>query len=75
MLLWYFMFQDLREVEHDPQLADIAIALRATIIGLFVVGLSLDMLTYKYTWLAFSLVAMTRSAWIMRRDAQAAAPE
>lgn len=61
MTLWYLQFRDLAEVRVDGVIGDVCIALRAGILGLFIAGFSLDLMSYKYTWLAFSLIAMMRS--------------
>ena len=67
LVLWYAMFRELREAEHDAVFGDLAMALRASVLGLFVAGFSLDLLMYKYTWLTFALVAMVRSAFLRRQ--------
>ncbi|MGZ3541035.1 MAG: hypothetical protein ACXVAF_07570, partial [Vulcanimicrobiaceae bacterium] len=38
------------------------VALEAALIGLFVAAMFVDMMIWKYLWLAFILVAMTRNA-------------
>ncbi|MGZ5143394.1 MAG: O-antigen ligase family protein [Burkholderiales bacterium] len=62
LAVWYLEFRDLAHVQGEDLVADVCTALRAGILGLFVTGFSLDLMTYKYTWLAFSLVALMRSA-------------
>ncbi len=62
MALWYSIFHDVTEAQYEWPLRSIALAVRASIIGLLVAGFSLDLLMYKYTWLAFSLAALARSA-------------
>lgn len=64
MALWYVLFRDLAAVADEGVFGDICIALRAGVLGLFVAGFSLDLMAYKYTWLAFSLVAILRSTLI-----------
>lgn len=61
MAVWLFAIRELHYVRGDKLVKDICVALSAGIVGLFVAGLSLDLMIYKYTWLAFALVALMRS--------------
>ena len=61
LAVWYYVFSDLADVEGERSVVDICMALRAGIIGLFVAGISLDMMHVKFVWLAFSLVVMLRA--------------
>lgn len=72
LLFWYLVFVELRGVERDPVFGDVSIAIRASVLGLFVAGFSLDLLAYKETWLVFSLVALTRSAFLADQSPRAA---
>jgi hypothetical protein len=64
MAFWYLEFRDLARVDANGLAVDICTALRSGIVGIFVAGFSLSLMTSKYTWLAFSLVALMRSALI-----------
>jgi O-Antigen ligase len=61
MLFWYYSFRELAHVPGGTVYSDLCIGLRAGILGLFIAGFSLDLMTYKYTWLALSLVAVMRA--------------
>jgi hypothetical protein len=76
MALWYLQFRQLNHAEASGEAADFCTALQAAVIGLFVTGISLQIMESKYTWLTFSLVAVMRSALLTRRSNQplAAAP-
>jgi hypothetical protein len=67
--LWYTQFAQLRFVNEDEGSYDVCIALQAGILGLFVAGLSLDLMLTKYTWIAFAIVALMRTA-LGARDAE-----
>jgi O-antigen ligase len=62
LAVWYTQFRVLRAVANNDRMHDIALALQAGVLGLFVSGLSLSLMLYKYTWLTFGLVALVRSA-------------
>ena len=64
MAFWYLEFRDLAHVNAKGLVVDICTALRAGVVSIFVAGLFLSLMTSKYTWLAFSLVALMRSALI-----------
>jgi hypothetical protein len=64
IVFWYLEFRDLAHVNASGLVVDICSALRAGILGIFVAGFFLSLMTSKYTWLAFSLVALMRSALI-----------
>jgi O-Antigen ligase len=64
--LWYTQFRVLAYVRtNDKLIVDVCIALSAGVLGLFVDGFSLSLMLSKYTWLAFSLVALMRSALVV----------
>lgn len=64
MAVWYYMFREPVHAVGGGWMSDVALGLRAGVLGLFVAGFSLDLMMYKYTWLTFALVALTRSALI-----------
>jgi hypothetical protein len=61
LAFWYLMFRDLADVRVNGLAFDICTALRASVLGLFVVGITLDLMEYKFTWLVFSLISAMRS--------------
>lgn len=61
LVFWYVQFRELSDVRADHPFADTCIALRAGVLGLFVAGFSLNLMEYKFTWLLFSLIAVTRT--------------
>jgi O-Antigen ligase len=61
MAVWFVAVRELHHVRGDAEINDTCIALSAGIFGLFIAGLSLDLFDYKYTWLAFMLIALMRS--------------
>jgi O-antigen ligase len=73
LVLWYCMFRNLASIHADGLAKDICLGLRAAVLGLFVAGLSLDLMMEKYTWLLFALVVMVGST--LRADEQAQEPE
>jgi O-antigen ligase len=58
---FYMQFRMLRDIHPSDDLSDIAIALEAATVGMFVVGLFLGTLQLKSTWLLFGVTAMARS--------------
>lgn len=59
---WWYQFRALHFIPADNPLFSLRTALEAGVAGLFVAGFFLDIMTEKYLWLAFILVALTRNA-------------
>lgn len=59
---WYLQFRELAHIPGGSLGGDLSLALRAGVLGLFVAGASLSIMTSKYTWAAFALIALMRSA-------------
>lgn len=59
--LWYLQFRELAFVPGGHPFADLCIALRAGVLGLLVAGFGLNLMEYKFTWLLFALIAVSRS--------------
>ena len=55
-------FRALRTVDRTNPLYDYRIALEAALIALAAVSLTVDLFTYKYAWLAFSLIVLLRNS-------------
>lgn len=66
LAFWYRQFVELRSVRSTQIVENVCLALRASVLGLFISGLSLDLFTAKYTWMTFSLVAMMRTVFLKR---------
>jgi putative inorganic carbon (HCO3(-)) transporter len=58
---WYWQFRVLRFVPRDSGFFDTRIALESATIGLFIAAQFLLIMTGKFTWLLFCLMAATRS--------------
>ncbi len=59
---WVAQVRQLRGIARDSRLYPTRVALEASLIALFVASIFLDTMTQKYLWLAFMLVALTRTA-------------
>lgn len=62
MTFWYLQFRELAYVRTPGAVSDVCVALCAGVLGVFVSGLSLNLMEYKNTWLLFCLIAMSRNA-------------
>lgn len=64
---WAAQFMMLREIPpQDPEYAQ-RVALEASMIGVFFAALFLDVMTFKYVWLVFMMIALVRNAHYLRR--------
>lgn len=67
MAAWVSQFFMLRAIEPtEPEYA-LRVAAEAAVLGIFVAALFLDVMTFKYVWLAFMFIAMLRNAHLRRR--------
>jgi hypothetical protein len=72
LFAWWAQFRTLREIgPGEGGWRDARLALEATTIALFVSALSLDLLTFKYTWLALSAAWIVYAAYRSRPAARA----
>lgn len=62
LLAWFMSLRQTWNVRADHPLAPIAYGAEAACAGLFVTALTLDMLWFKYLWLAFMVGVMTSNA-------------
>jgi O-antigen ligase len=62
---WWAQYRSLRSIGPDNPLHSLRIGLEAALVAIFVASLFLGTLTYKYLWLVFMLMALTRSAAIV----------
>jgi O-antigen ligase len=63
---WWMQFRSLQSIGASSELYPLRIALEAALIGLFVAGLFLGTLTYKYLWLTFMLAMIVRNAELVK---------
>lgn len=62
VVAWVMQFRSMRSVRPDDPLYAARTAVEGAILGLFVAGLFLDVMTTKYLWLAFMLAMLVRNA-------------
>lgn len=60
----FFMLRDITPADPDYPLR---VAGEAAVLGIFVAALFLDVMTFKYVWLAFMFIAILRNAHLRRR--------
>lgn len=63
-------FRALRKIDKTNPLYDYRTTLEAALVALVAVSLTVDLFTYKYAWLAFSLIALIRNASVSVPRAQ-----
>lgn len=61
---WFFQFRIVRAIPRSSPLYSARVAIEAGTLGLFVNALSVDLMFYKYLWVAFMLGAFVRSAYL-----------
>lgn len=64
---WVAQFYMLRDIEPTEPEYPLRVAAEAAVLGIFVAALFLDVMTFKYVWLAFMFIAMIRNAHLRRR--------
>jgi O-antigen ligase len=57
VFMW-FQFRQLRVIHRTNDLYDYRIALEAAFLAIVAVSLTIDLFTYKYAWLVFSMIAL-----------------
>lgn len=62
---WVGQFRLLENIPPADTRYPLRLALEATLIGLFVCGLFADIMIWKYVWVAFMLVVMTRNTTVI----------
>lgn len=68
---WVLQFRTTERIPRTSVLGGVRSAIEAGTIGLFVVAMTVDIMWYKYLWIAFMLAIMARNAWLA--DARPAA--
>ena len=61
LLAWKAQFSALRFIGREHRLYALRVAIEGAILGLFVSGMFLDLMTEKYLWLIFILAALTHN--------------
>ena len=64
---WWKSARSLKVITPESALYSVRLALEATMLGLFVAALFLDMVQDKYLWLALIVIALTRNAELVTR--------
>jgi O-antigen ligase len=59
---WWAQFRTLRSIAPESDLYSLRVALEAALIALFVASMFLGTVNYKYLWLVFMMVMLTRNA-------------
>jgi O-antigen ligase len=67
---WFFQFRIVSAIPRSSPLFDARIAIEAGTLGLFINSLSVDLMFYKYLWVAFMLGAFVRSAYVSQTPAR-----
>lgn len=67
LLAWGSQFYMLRAIEPTEPEYPLRVAAEAAVLGIFVAALFLDVMTFKYVWLAFMFIAILRNAHLRRR--------
>lgn len=73
LLGWWTQFRAVRHVDETDARYPVRLCLEASLIGLFVAGLTADIMLVKCSWLAFMLVNLTRNTVPVQRTAAAPA--
>jgi O-antigen ligase len=71
---WIGQYRELRAIHESDPLYPLRLALEAGLIGLFVAGMFADIMTMKYTWTVFILIALARNAVFCERKARVHVP-
>jgi O-antigen ligase len=64
---WVAQFFMLRDVAPSEPEYPLRVAAEASVLGIFIAALFLDVMNFKYVWLAFMFVAIIRNAHYIRR--------
>lgn len=67
LFAWFWQFKSLDFIRPGDPLYDLRVALQAGMVGLFVAALFVDVMWYKYVWLAFGMVALACNLAVQAR--------
>lgn len=68
LIAWYLQFRTVSKISRDSSFGAVRSAIEAGTIGLFMVAMAVDLMWYKYLWIAFMLGVLARNAWITSAD-------
>ncbi|MGC1381267.1 MAG: O-antigen ligase family protein [Candidatus Baltobacteraceae bacterium] len=63
LIAWFFFesFRSLRTIKRDSALYDYRVMMEAALLATIAVSMTIDLFTYKYAWLVFSMAALLRN--------------
>jgi O-antigen ligase len=69
LLVWFFcaQFRSLKDIGKTSELYDDRVTMEAALIAIIGVSMTIDLFTYKYAWLVFSMIALLRNASLPSR--------
>jgi O-antigen ligase len=64
LLGWFFwaQFRSLKDIGKTNELFDDRVTMEAALVAIIGVSMTIDLFTYKYAWLVFSMIALLRNA-------------
>ena len=64
LLGWFFwaQFRSLKDISKTSDLFDYRVTMEAALVAIIGVSMTIDLFTYKYAWLVFSMIALLRNA-------------
>jgi hypothetical protein len=68
LVAWFYQYRIVSMIPRSSPLFSARIAIETGTIGLFVNALAVDLMFYKYLWLAFTLGALVRSAYLSQKQ-------
>jgi O-antigen ligase len=68
LVAWFFQYRIMRMIPRSSSLFSTRVAIETGTVGLFVNALAVDLMFYKYLWVAFMLGAFVRSAYLTQKE-------
>jgi O-antigen ligase len=68
LVAWFYQYRITSMIPRSSPLFSARIAIETGTVGLFVNALAVDLMFYKYLWLAFTLGAFVRSAYLSQKQ-------
>jgi O-antigen ligase len=65
---WFFQYRIMSMIPRSSKLFNVRVAIETGTVGLFVNALAVDLMFYKYLWVAFTLGAFVRSAYLNQKQ-------
>jgi O-antigen ligase len=69
---WFFQFRVVHVIPRSSRLFELRVAVEASTIGLFILAMSLDLMSFKYLWLGFMMALLVRNAYVAETKTVAA---